>query len=61
MFPEVHGAVGLVATGCRDYSVYVWRRRHHKIGREENSRSMRGISCTEWMDIRSVEHDVEHL
>jgi hypothetical protein len=39
MFPVVHGAVGLVAAGSRDSSVYVWRRRSSR-GREEG-RSMR--------------------
>ena len=44
MFPEVHGTVGLVAAGSRDYRVYVWRRRgsQGQRGREEYSRSMRG-------------------
>jgi hypothetical protein len=40
MFPEAHGSVGLVAAGCRDSSIFLWRRRGH--GAEEGSRSMRG-------------------
>ena len=40
MFPAVHGVVGLVAAGSRDSSVYVWRRRSSRAGREEG-RSMR--------------------
>ncbi|CAI8052426.1 F-box/WD repeat-containing protein 9 [Geodia barretti] len=40
MFPEAHGSVGLVAAGCRDSSIYLWRRRGH--GAERGSRSMRG-------------------
>ena len=39
MFPVVHGAVGLVAAGSRDSSVYVWRRRSSRGG--EEGRSMR--------------------
>ena len=38
MFPEAHGAVGLVAAGCRDSSIYLWRRR----GQDSGPRSMRG-------------------
>ena len=39
MYPEAHGAVGLVAAGCRDSTIYLWRRR----GRgSAEKRSMRG-------------------
>lgn len=38
MYPPSSGTVGLVASGCRDYSIYVWRRRGEQ---ERRSYSMR--------------------
>ena len=40
LYPEAHGAVGLVAAGCRDSSVFLWRRRGQR-GTQGESRSMR--------------------
>ena len=41
LYPEVHGAVGLVAAGCRDSTIYLWRRRAQRRDRLDDARSMR--------------------
>ena len=40
MFPAVHGAVGLVAAGCHDSCIYMWRRRSTRETGDQ-ARSMR--------------------
>ena len=44
MFPEAHGAAGLVAAGSRDRCVYVWRRRRSRAASDgdHSKRSLRG-------------------